>query len=122
MIDGPLGAAQELTAGIVQVAAPQVENQYGVQPGSLVEEGVLTALDANQICIQVTVRNTGKEPLRTGLLLDPAVLELDNGKSVGRVDVNVPPGGAQMIMLHAKNGIRETQTDRKSTRLNSSHT
>lgn len=47
-------------SNVVQVAAPQVENQYGVAPGSLLEEGVLTALDANQICVQVTVRNIGE--------------------------------------------------------------
>jgi len=45
---------------LVQVAATQVENQYGVMQGSLVEEGVLTALDANQVCVQVTVRNIGE--------------------------------------------------------------
>jgi hypothetical protein len=44
----------------VQVAATQVEAQYGVPQGSLVEQGVLTALDANQVCVDVTVRNIGE--------------------------------------------------------------
>ncbi len=51
------GAVQ---SNVVQVAAPQVESQYGVQQGALTAEGVLTALDANQVCIQVTVRNIGE--------------------------------------------------------------
>jgi hypothetical protein len=48
----------------VQVAAPQIESSYGVAQGSLVDEGVLTQLDANQICVQVTVRNIGE--MRSG--------------------------------------------------------
>jgi len=59
---------------------------------------------------QITVRNPGKEPIRTGLLLDTSVLETDDGQSLSRVDVSVPPGGRQMIMLRAKAGIRETST------------
>jgi len=45
----------------VQVASTATENRYGVAQGSLVDEGVLTALDVNQICVQVTVRNIGEE-------------------------------------------------------------
>lgn len=44
----------------VQVGSPTMEGQYGVAQGSLVDDGVLTALDANQICVQVTVRNIGE--------------------------------------------------------------
>ena len=44
----------------VQVAATQTESQYGVAQGALVQTGVLTALDANQVCVQVTVRNIGE--------------------------------------------------------------
>lgn len=49
-----------IDANLVQVAHSQTESQYGVMQGSLVAEGVLTALDANQVCVQVTVRNIGE--------------------------------------------------------------
>ncbi len=45
---------------VVQVLATQVESQFGVPQGTLVDEGVLTALDANQVCVQVTVRDIGE--------------------------------------------------------------
>lgn len=45
---------------LVQVAATQTEARFGVMQGSLVNEGVLTALDDNQVCVQVTVRNIGE--------------------------------------------------------------
>jgi len=52
------GAVQQ---NYVQVPSTQTETRYGVAQGSLVDEGVLTALDANQVCVQVTVRNIGEE-------------------------------------------------------------
>lgn len=42
---------------VVQVLSPGVESQFGIAPGTLVDEGVLTALDTNQVCVQVTVRD-----------------------------------------------------------------
>jgi len=53
-------ASGSVQSNYVQVAAPTVEGRYGVAQGSLVNEGVLTALDASQICVQVTVRNIGE--------------------------------------------------------------
>lgn len=40
----------------VSVDASPLEAQYGVAEGTLRDDATLTALDANQICVQVTVR------------------------------------------------------------------
>lgn len=59
-IVSPLAQGGTVDQNYVQVAAPQIENSYGVAQGSLVEQGVLTALDTNQVCVDVTVRNIGE--------------------------------------------------------------
>jgi hypothetical protein len=43
-------------ANTVSVPAPQVEAAFGVAQGTLADDAMITALDASQICVQVTVR------------------------------------------------------------------
>lgn len=52
--------------------------------------------------LQVTVRNNGSEPLDTGLMMDAAVFESPAAGGGARIPVQVPPRGAQSIMLKVK--------------------
>lgn len=101
------------TSGSAMPAAPDGARPAGVGAARAGEAAQLISGPEEVMpgaVFQVTVRNPGKQPLQSGLLIDPSVLELDNGRSVSRIDVQVPPGGQQMIMLRAKEGIKEMDT------------
>lgn len=60
---------------------------------------------------QVTVRNPGKEPLQTTLVVDPTVLDVDALKGVnGRISLNVPAQGAQTVTLRARAEVASADT------------